>query len=251
MLKKQIKKFLQASGYTLYQTKKMPFGCDLKADIARISPDLTLKTIFDVGANKGQTTLNYRRKFPEAHIFAFEPVNQTFAVLKTNVGADSHVSCFNLALGEENKQEKMLVAGTSGSNSISSGSQVNSQPNQSLETVNIMTLDQFMVENDHKIDQIDLLKIDTEGYECQVLRGAEATLRSGKILYISIEVTFRPQDNHHTQFSTISEILADYNFNFVGLYDVNPFWGGGNAVDYCNALFKCWEKGKNLKLWEQ
>lgn len=250
MLKKQIKKILQASGYTLYQTKKMPFGCDLQTDIARISPDLTLKTIFDVGANKGQTTLNYRQKFPEANIFAFEPVNQTFEVLKANVGVDPHVYCFNLALGEENKQEKMLVQGTSGSNSISPGSQINSQPEQSQETVNIITLDKFMAENDHKIDQIDLLKIDTEGYECQVLRGAAATLSAEKILYISIEVTFRKQDKHHTQFSTISDILAEYNFNFVGLYDANPFWGGGNAIDYSNALFKRWEKGKILKLWQ-
>ncbi|WP_414530665.1 FkbM family methyltransferase [Nodularia chucula] len=251
MLKKQIKKVLQAYGYTLYNTNKMPFGCDLKQDIARLSPDLTLETIFDVGANKGQSTLGYRQKFPEAKIFAFEPVSQTFEVLKANVGVDPHVYCFNLALGEESKQEQMLVQGTSGSNSISHVSKVNSQAASAFETVNIMTLDQFMAEDDHKINQIDLLKIDTEGYECQVLRGAEATLRSEKIFYISIEVTFRQQDNHHTQFSTISEMLADYNFNFVGLYDVYPYWGGGNAVDYCNALFKRWEKGKNLKLWER
>ncbi|MEA5525462.1 FkbM family methyltransferase [Nodularia spumigena] len=250
MLKKQIKKILKACGYTLYHTKTMPFGCDLKEDIARLSPDLNLRTIFDVGANKGQTTLDYRRKFPEAKIFCFEPVSQTFEVLKANVGLDPNVYCFNLALGEENKQDKILVQGTSGSNSISNVSKVNPSADQSLETVNIMTLDQFMAEDDHKIDQIDLLKIDTEGYECQVLRGAEATLRSEKIFYISIEVTFRQQDNHHTQFSTISEMLADYNFNFVGLYDASPFWGGGNAIDYGNALFKRWEKGKNLKLWE-
>jgi FkbM family methyltransferase len=250
MVKKQIKNLLQAYGYRLYQTKSMPFGCDLKQDIGRISPDLKLKTIFDVGANKGQTTLKYRRQFPEAQIFAFEPVSQTFATLKKNVAGDSHVSCFNLAFGEEKQQQQMLVQGTSGSNSISPVSQVNSVADKSLETVNIITLDEFMAEN-HKIEQIDLLKIDTEGYECQVLRGAEATLRAEKILYIFIEVTFRQQDNHHTQFSAINQILADYNFNFIGLYDVYPYWGGGNAIDYCNALFKRWENGKNLKLWEQ
>ncbi|HIK04556.1 MAG TPA: FkbM family methyltransferase [Trichormus sp. M33_DOE_039] len=250
MLKKQIQNFLKAYGYTLYRTKKMPFGFDLKEDIARISPDLNLRTIFDVGANKGQTTLNYRQKFPEAKIFSFEPVSQTFEILKANVDSDPNIFCFNLALGEENKQEQMLVKGASGSNSISSVSKVNPQKNQFLETVNIMTLDQFMADN-HKIDQIDLLKIDTEGYECQVLKGAEATLMSGKIFYIFIEVTFRKNDSHHTHFSTINEMLADYNFNFVGLYDVYPFWGGGNAIDYCNVLFKRWENGKKLNLWEQ
>lgn len=251
MFKKQIKNLLKASGYRIYHTKKMPFGYDLKEDIARISPDLTLRTIFDVGANKGQTTLDYHQKFPEAKIFSFEPVRQTFEVLKANVGFEHNIYCFNLALGEDNKQQQMLVRGTSGSNSIANVTKVNSQTNQSLETVNITTLDNFLEESDQKIEQIDLLKIDTEGYECQVLRGAEATLRSEKIFYIFIEVTFRQQDNYHTYFSTINEMLADYNFNFVGLYDVYPFWGGGNAVDYCNALFKRWEQGKKLKLWEQ
>ncbi|MBD3563192.1 FkbM family methyltransferase, partial [Planktothrix sp. FACHB-1355] len=211
MIKKNLKNFLKTYGYTLYRTKRIPFGCDLKEDITRLSPDLTIKTIFDVGANKGQTTLDYRRKFPEAKIFAFEPVSKSFEAFKANVGVDSKVFCFNLALGEETKQEKMLVKGTSGSNSIYSASKVNNQTEQSLETVNLITLDQFMEENEHKIDRIDLLKIDTEGYECQVLRGAKATLQSEKILYIFIEVTFRQKDNSHTQFSTISEMLASYN----------------------------------------
>lgn len=249
MFKEPLKKILRNYGYTIYPTKKMPFGCDLKEDIARLSPDLTIKTIFDVGANKGQSTLSYCQKFPQAKIYSFEPVRETFEVLKTNVAAYPNVSCFNLAFGEDNKQEQILVQGTSGSNSITQATQLKLHDTQSLETVNLMTLDRFL-EKDASIEQIDLLKIDTEGYECQVLKGADATLSNQKILYIFIEVTFRQEDKYHTQFSTISQILANYNFNFVGLYNVYPFWGGGNAVDYCNALFKRWETGKQLKLWD-
>ncbi len=251
MINKIIKNIFNSSGYSIYRTNKLPFGWDLKQDITRLSPDLNVKTIFDVGANKGQTTLDYRQKFPEAKIFAFEPVSKTFEVLLSNIGDDSQVSCLNLALGEEIKEETMLVQGTSGSNTIYDAGKVSDLAGQSIETVKIITLDRFMQENEAQIDRIDLLKIDTEGYECQVLKGAEATLSSEKILYIFIEVTFRQGDKSHTQFSKISEILASYNFNFVALYDAYPFWGGGNAIDYCNALFKRWEKGKNLKLWRQ
>lgn len=250
MLKQKLKNLLKRYGYAIYDIRRLPFGYDLKQDISRISPNLTLTTIFDVGANKGQTALDYLQKFPEAKIFSFEPVSETFEVLKNNLYSAPNVLCFNLALGEQNDQKQMLVEGTSGCNSILNTTDFNSKSNQSLESIKVMTLDSFLENYDNEIHQIDLLKIDTEGYESQVLRGAKATLSSNKILYILAEVTFRDQDRHHTQFSALNDILKEYNFNVVAFYDVRPYWGGGNAIDYCNVLFKRWEKGKSLKLWE-
>lgn len=250
MLKQGVKHLLKQWGYTVYPTKKLPFGCDSKEDISRISPDLKISVIFDVGANKGQTALEYRQIFPDATIFSFEPVNETFTVLKTTTESNANIFSYNLALGDSNGQEQILVEGTSGSNSILNATRLSPKSDQSLETINLMTLDHFLENCDHPIDHIDLLKIDTEGYEVQVLKGAKSALSAGKILYIFTEVTFRDNDTQHTHFLTLQEILKEYNFNFVGLYDVYPYWGGGNSLDYCNALFKRWEKGKQLKMWE-
>ena len=79
MLKKQIKKILKACGYTLYHTKTMPFGCDLKEDIARLSPDLNLRTIFDVERTKDKLPLIIGENFLKPRFFV---LNQLVKLLK-------------------------------------------------------------------------------------------------------------------------------------------------------------------------
>jgi hypothetical protein len=48
------KRLLNSWGFALYNTKYLPFGCDYKEDINRLSPNLKVEIIFDVGANSGQ-----------------------------------------------------------------------------------------------------------------------------------------------------------------------------------------------------
>lgn len=248
MINQTIKSLITRWGYVIYPKKRLPFGCDLALDINRITPNTTIKTVFDVGANKGQSALYYRKNFIEADIFCFEPVKTTFNYLQTKTSLDKHIFCFNLALGESIGEGKIAVKGTSGSNSLKNHKNLTDE--HSLEKIKITTLDNFLVNTEKPIDHIDLLKIDTEGYECQVLRGAQNSLQQEKILYILIEVTFREEDPQHTKFSEIQSLLSQYNFHLMGFYDLYPYWGGGNAIDYANALFKRWEPGKNLRLWE-
>lgn len=64
------------------------------------------------------------------------------------------------------------------------------------ETVTVTTLDQFCI--DAHISRIDFLKIDTEGFEFEVLLGAAETLSARKISAIQFEFgEFYPQTNHH------------------------------------------------------
>src|SRR5438093_481435 len=59
------------------------------------------RTIFDVGANSGQTALEMVRQFPAARIFSFEPTPSTFARLEHNVRHLRNVTPVNIALGDE------------------------------------------------------------------------------------------------------------------------------------------------------
>jgi hypothetical protein len=63
VLRDVAKNLLKSWGYTVYKTQYLPFGCDYKEDIARLSPNLNIETVFDVGANVGQSALQYRKKF--------------------------------------------------------------------------------------------------------------------------------------------------------------------------------------------
>ena len=82
MLKIAAKRLLNSWGFALYKTKYLPFGCDYKEDINRLSPNLKVEIIFDVGANLGQSALHYRQKFPQAKIYSFEPVTKAFQKLQ-------------------------------------------------------------------------------------------------------------------------------------------------------------------------
>lgn len=237
MFKKLIRKVLESQGYFVYNIENLPFGCDHKEDISRVSPRLNVSTIFDVGANIGSMTLGYRRRFPGAKLYSFEPVNETFSQLEEATRNDANVYCYNMALAAQNGTSLISVGSKSGQNSLV----VQQKGEIKSQEVKLVTLDDFI--NEHKeIEQIDILKIDVEGFECEVLKGAEKTLESGRILYAYIKTTFREEDTHHTQFLQIQEILKQYKFNLMGLYDVLPYWAGGNAIPFCNALFKRWEK---------
>jgi len=100
----------------------------------------------------------------------------------------------------------------------------------------------LIVENNLvNVEYIDILKIDTEGFEIPVLQGALNTLKAGKIRYIFAETTLRNKDKDHTNFFELKKFLEPYNFNPIGFYDLVPYWGGGNAIDYLNVLFKRWD----------
>ena len=98
--------------------------------------------------------------------------------------------------------------------------------------VGIDTIDSFVSTN--AIGEIDLLKLDVEGYELQVLKGAEQTLSHGRIRYIYTECVL-PADNTHTSFFDLHQCLQRHGFCFVAYY-AEAFWlGSGCALG--NALY--------------
>ena len=100
--------------------------------------------------------------------------------------------------------------------------------------VRMETIDSYM--KDEGVADIDLLKIDVEGYELEVLEGAKDALERGRIKAILAECHFEPMDNQHTYFNDLWEHLRSKNFSFFGLYDVMHY-GNGMGIGFCNALF--------------
>ena len=243
MLKIAAKKLLNSWGFALYNTKYLPFGCDYKEDINRLSPNLKVEIIFDVGANSGQSALHYRQKFPQAKIYSFEPVARTFQKLQAATSKDTNIFCYQLALADRDGQEEIVTTGTKGTNSLKAKAALSSslENDQTVELFTLTKLDSFLENNLVNIQYIDILKIDTEGFEIPVLQGALNTLKAGKIRYIFAETTLRDNDKDHTNFFELKKFLEPYNFNPIGFYDLVPYWGGGNAINYLNVLFKRWD----------
>ena len=210
-MKEFFKRLARKSG--LYATSTWRLGLDVEIDLGRLSYESPLKTIFDVGANFGQTACRFAKAFPLAEtIYSFEPVPASFVRLRETVGSIPRVRIFNCALGDATGTIQMNLAPSAGSNSIRSIlTTTGSVP------VSIDTVDNFCDSNQVKF--IDLLKIDVEGFELGVLRGANRHLSSGKIRYVYAECVFSPNaEMPHTSFFDLHHFLSEKGFCFVCYY---------------------------------
>lgn len=154
----------------------------------RVSRDQTL-CIFDVGANKGQFLDLARsclagRRFS---IHSFEPSRVTYDQLCQNNFKNADVTLNNFGLGVESGEFELF--------SDVPGSALASLTQRDLahfgitmsqsERVQISTVDAYCM--DHRIDHIDLLKIDVEGHELDVLNGATQMFRKSAIDMVTFE----------------------------------------------------------------
>lgn len=144
--------------------------------------------LFDVGANIGNYTLLLREVFGiNSTVYSFEPAKDTFHKLESNLIGLGNVRLCNFGLGEE--QARLTLYSNPASSGLASLYQrrldhYKIQMNQT-EDVEIRTVDDFCIENN--INHIHLLKLDVEGHEIKVLKGASNMINSGKIDFIQFE----------------------------------------------------------------
>jgi FkbM family methyltransferase len=118
------------------------------------------QTVIDVGANYGDSSIWWAKTF-NCKVIAFEPLVNVFNVLVENIRLNNaDVTAYNIALG--NGEE---IRGRSDGNMLYSGGDIK---------VRSAKLDSYSFET------VDLLKIDVEGFEMDVLQGAENTIREFK-----------------------------------------------------------------------
>lgn len=231
-IKRYFRRLVKNLGYTFYKTSPLPLGLDVCLDISRLANNAaSIKTVFDVGANIGQSARRFVEYFPEAKILAFEPIQSTFEILQTNTKHLQQVQCFNYALGNVTEQRGVYIQARSVWNSLVE--EVNTPHTPTSEVVNVTTVDAIGQRNG--VETIDLLKTDTEGYDLPVLYGAESYIKSGNIKFILVEIGFTETDKRHTFFPALLEYLHSNNYFLFNLYD---FWHTPeNHLDYANALF--------------
>ncbi len=185
--------------------------------------------IFDVGGNKGQSVKKFKEIFKHPTIHSFEPIKKEFNIMYEKFKNDKNVKLNNYALGEIEEQKNFNISAQSGASSFnkindnSSWIKVRSKEhNTTIEEfvtttkVKISTLDNYFLNN--KIDHIDLLKIDTQGYEDKVLQGSKNTLKQNKIRAIITEIMFDNVYDKYFSFSDIEKFLLPNNFRMVGIY---------------------------------
>ena len=236
-MKKLLRRIAEHLGYRYFKIAYQPVGLDHAHDVGRfLRSARNVKVVFDVGANEGQTAEHYVRAFPSAQIYSFEPVAATYQSLVERVSKWPRVRTFQLAFADRNRTARIQLVPVSGWNSLRNELS-NNRSSTPHELVEIRTLDSFCAEQ--KISHIDLLKTDTEGFDLEVVKGAEAMLRAGQIQFILAEVTFQLDNTYHTSFFHLAEYLYGLKYRFVDIYDDDVTSFSQPPVNYCNALFYC------------
>jgi len=215
MIKETIRSVAAKLGYEV--RSKASLGIDPFVDMRRFVPAGKDPLILNIGANVGQSVRRFRKTFPTATIHSFEPGPDTFQTLSKNVAPDERVSVWNCGIGasagkqtlQENTNPDMssfLSLSTTGWGEVN---------RQSL--VEVTTVDAFLESN--RIAHVDILKSDTQGYELEVFKGAEQSLRGNRIGLIYFEFIFSDMYKHLPGFDEVFRHLIDRNFSLVAIYD--------------------------------
>jgi len=161
--------------------------------------------VMDVGANWGLYSLLISRAVgPSGKVYAFEPVPEIFARLKEHIALNNatNVIPVPIALLDEKGIAKMSVEG--------GRSSLFRHVSDEFVDVQVERLDDFVEQE--RIERVDAIKIDVEGAELKVIRGADKTIRRDKPI-LMVEVQAATLQAAGTTPEELFETIVGYGYN--------------------------------------
>ena len=202
---------------------------------------MAIASVIDCGANEGQFGRAISAVFPEAQLYCFEPLQEPYGRLcawaKTQHG---RVQCFNFALGDEQGEVEMhrhdghtpsssLLASTAHGHRIYPQTQI-----ESLSKVQLTTLDQALQRRLENMPRGILLKLDVQGFEDRVLRGASKVLDACTACVL--EVCLDPLYENQAEFLELARLLDDAGYRYAG--NLDQVYADDGRVVYLDAVFR-------------
>ena len=147
--------------------------------------------ILDIGGADGVTAIKLYEHFQNAKVRVFEPIPDNIAVLTKNIHGKDAIELYPVALGSEKKETEMTITARITSSSLLDvntrdlGNDYMStqlKPQQKIR-IKVDTVDSCMQAG----DTVLLMKLDVQGYELEVLRGAVNTLRSTQLIMAEVQ----------------------------------------------------------------
>lgn len=192
---------------------------DLEWQRHRLLREGNLSCVYDVGANTGQYARMIRREGYAGLLVSFEPVREAFTKLSEVGKRDSAHRCHNVALGDTKQIREIHVSRNGVSSSLRNVSAAAVGADQGAqyvrsEQVQVTTLDRFAAENRYPTDRC-YLKIDTQGSELEVLKGAKEIVPN--CIAIEIELSILPSYDGQADWTVIHALLNSSGFSMVAL----------------------------------
>ena len=191
-----------------------------------------IEVLIDVGAHKGETVVSFLKNFKIQNIYSFEASNETYKVLETKVLQlngqynQTNIEAYNTAIGNSNEQKIFNELSDSNSSTFSLIDQQSSYFKRKKRILSFFFKNDFLIKNsivsqiklsefikNKNLKLIDILKIDTEGYEFEVLKGLEGDIRLVDFIYFEHHYDNMLKKNY--KFSEIHDFLVNNGFSKV------------------------------------
>ena len=189
-----MKKFLnKLIGITGYQIKNNKYLYDPDKNLLKSIKQFNVNSVIDVGANEGQFALKLINSKFKGDIISFEPLKDEHSLLnKLSFKKKNWKVARRCALGNKNKIMQLNISGNRQSSSLLKILRKHTElrPDSSIiktDSVNVEKLDNFKSDIS-KFKKNLLLKIDTQGSEIDVLRGAAKVIKNIKCLFVEVSL---------------------------------------------------------------
>jgi len=166
--------------------------------------------ILDCGAHVGGDSLELAKLFRDATIHSFEPVPEVFAQLKANTKRYPRIHCYPIALSNRNGTQHFYVSegGSDGSSSLLEPKEhLTDHPDTFFRrtiSVNTLTLDTWAEQQ--KVNRLDLLWLDMQGFELPMLQASQIILPTVRLIHTEVStketykgVSLYPEYRHYLQ----------------------------------------------------
>ena len=226
-IKKIVTCFLNPSFYKAYMSGVAPLF-ELYPLLGQINQ---IKTIIDIGSNKGQFSLLAKSLFPEVKIFSFEPQIECLNLQRTILG-EKNVKYFNFGLGNIIKKTNFYITNREDSSSFLKPTQIkmNKYKTKKIEKISVKRLDRIIKKNE--IKRPSIMKLDVQGYELEVLKGSKKILRN--IDFIIAEISFKQVYKKQVTKKKLLQFLNRNHFKSKKMFNISKL---NNKLFQADILF--------------
>jgi len=213
-------KVAQFFGYEIFNIKK---HASLNSHLSNLINFYDIDVIIDVGANKGQFAKRIRQNGFKGRIFSFEPVQETFEILKSESKGDDKWNIYKLALGDKKETAFINVSASSDLSSILKPNDFGSLKYPKIQPIHQEKIEVDLLDNFVKSNFLDgnniLLKMDTQGYDLNVFRGGLNVIKSIKC--ILSELSLIPIYDGMPSYKVCLAEYEKHNFLISGFYPLS------------------------------
>lgn len=183
-------------------------------------------TVLDVGASRGQFALFARTRFPNAQLVCFEPLPEAYATLRKAI-TGQNAKLHNVALGSSRSETTMHISAKDDSSSLLAigARQVRTFPGTHEDRTTNVTVDVLNTYLDGDLPRPCLLKIDVQGFELEVLKGADDGL--SRVDEVLVEASFVELYTGQALADEVIRYLADRGLRLVDVHGVVRSADGG------------------------